>query len=466
MSDPVVDYFRCPRSFLPALVPPARTEEPGFFRFGEGTTCYGRAAVATPRHLNGNDLPDLLDRVSASGDSVLLPFDAEAILQNFLYETYLDPPKSPLGKVISTEWIRRVYYAVRPLLADSLRRALQRFYLRDWQNIRFPKWPVDTSVEQFMKSLLAVSAQQRGVTEVPFVWFWPDGANAAAIVTHDVETTSGLGFIDQLLDIDDEFGVKAAYQLVPEERYTVSQELIRTIRDRQCEVNVHGLNHNENLFGDRKAYLRMAELINSYIDDFQAEGFRSPCMYRNSRWLESLNISYDMSVPNVAHLEPQRGGCCTVFPYFVGSTLELPLTTVQDYGLFHILGDYSTNLWKSQTSSIMTNHGLVSFITHPDYLIESHALSVYRELLAYLRGLVQTQGLWMTRAGDVNRWWRQRSQMSVNLRERKWVVEGDGAEHARVAFARIQDGSVTYQVCSGSTAEAGREAQVFCRSSL
>ena len=54
-----------------------------------------------------------------------------------------------------------------------------------------------------------------------------------------------------------------------------------------------------------------------------------------------------MSVPNVAHLEPQRGGCCTVMPYFVGDVLELPLTTIQDYSLFHILGDYSTTLWKN-----------------------------------------------------------------------------------------------------------------------
>ena len=75
-----------------------------------------------------------------------------------------------------------------------------------------------------------------------------------------------------------------------------------------------------------------------------------------------------MSVPNVAHLEPQRGGCCTVMPYFLGHVLELPLTAAQDYTLFHILGDYSTRLWQEQIDLILEQNGLVSFIAHPDYL--------------------------------------------------------------------------------------------------
>ena len=71
-------------------------------------------------------------------------------------------------------------------------------------------------------------------------------------------------------------------------------------------------------------------------------------MYREQEWFDAFDFSFDMSVPNVAHLEPQRGGCCTVMPYFIGDVLELPLTTTQDYSLFHILGDYSTTLWKRQ----------------------------------------------------------------------------------------------------------------------
>ena len=63
------------------------------------------------------------------------------------------------------------------------------------------------------------------------------------------------------------------------------------------------------------------------------------------------DFAYDMSVPNVAHLDPQRGGCCTVMPYFIGKILEIPVTDVQDYTLFNILEDFSIELWKKQTAS-------------------------------------------------------------------------------------------------------------------
>jgi len=45
--------------------------------------------------------------------------------------------------------------------------------------------------------------------------------------------------------------------------------------------------------------------------------------------------------------------------------LELPLTTTQDYSLFHILSDYSINLWKQQSDVITEKHGPASFIAHP-----------------------------------------------------------------------------------------------------
>ena len=80
-----------------------------------------------------------------------------------------------------------------------------------------------------------------------------------------------------------------------------------------------------------------ARRINDYAREFGCDGFRSGAMYREQDWFDAFEFSYDMSVPNAAHLEPQRGGCCTVMPYFVGNILELPLTTVQDYSLFHIL---------------------------------------------------------------------------------------------------------------------------------
>jgi hypothetical protein len=169
-------------------------------------------------------------------------------------------------------------------------------------------------------------------------------------------------------------------------------------------------------------------------------------MYRKQEWFDALDVSYDMSVPNVAHLEPQRGGCCTVMPYFIGDILELPLTTAQDYSVFHILGDYSIELWKKQIDLIRGKHGLISFITHPDYLIEKSARQVYRDLLGHLSRLRMTERLWIALPGEVDRWWRNRSQMKLVRNGTSWQIEGPDKDRACVAYARLENDQLVYSV--------------------
>ena len=160
-----------------------------------------------------------------------------------------------------------------------------------------------------------------------------------------------------------------------------------------------------------------------------------------------FEMAYDMSIPNVAHLEPQRGGCCTVFPYFIGQTLELPLTTIQDYSLFHVLGDYSMDLWKKQIALIRAKRGLISLLVHPDYLYKnSRASSVYGELLEHLDYMRGNDGLWVTTPGEVNQWWRERSQMKLVRNNGQWRVAGRGSARARVAYLRVESGRAAYRV--------------------
>jgi hypothetical protein len=173
-------------------------------------------------------------------------------------------------------------------------------------------------------------------------------------------------------------------------------------------------------------------------------------MYRNQDWYDAFNFSYDMSVPNVAHLEPQRGGCCTVMPYFIGKVLELPLTTIQDYSLFHILGDYSIDLWKSQIDLILKRNGLVSFIVHPDYVIDKRAQQVYAALLRHIAQLRDDGKIWVALPNEVNQWWRERSQMKLVRAGDDWKIEGPGSERARIAYAALEAGRLVYQIPSES----------------
>jgi hypothetical protein len=139
----------------------------------------------------------------------------------------------------------------------------------------------------------------RGVERIPFIWFWPDGAPSCVMVTHDVETKAGVRFVERLMDIDDAFGIKASFQVVPQEQYAVSRNFMNMIHERGFEVNVQDLTHDGDLFRDREEFLLKAQSINRYVREYGAQGFRSGRMYRNVDWFDALDVSYDMSVPNL-----------------------------------------------------------------------------------------------------------------------------------------------------------------------
>ena len=128
----------------------------------------------------------------------------------------------------------------------------------------------------------------------------------------------------------------------------------------------------------------------------------------------------------------------------------LPLTTVQDYSLFHILGDYSIRLWKQQVEAIRTHNGLITFLAHPDYLAEPNAFKVYKELLQYLRELRAHDNLWMAPPAEIDRWWRNRQQMTVVQQGASWRIEGPDARRARLAYASLDNGEVRYEVVNAA----------------
>jgi hypothetical protein len=362
--------------------------------------------------------------------------------------------------------LRQAYYLARPLLPVPIRKHLQRLWFRDWRRIGFPAWPIDSTVEQLFEQMMAFALRNHGEVEIPFVWFWPDGASSAVIMTHDVETQAGRDFCERLMDLDESFGITSSFQIVPEDRYKVTPGFLNAIRARGCEVNVHDLNHDGRLFLNRQEFVTRASRINMYARSFNAAGFRSAALYRNLEWLQTLDFSYDMSVPSVGHLEAQRGGCCSVFPFFAGKMVELPLTTTQDYSLFHILKDHSIDLWKKQLDLITERHGLASFITHPDYMRSRRPKETYERLLGHLQQTREKKRTWFALPGEVSQWWRERSQMKVARRGSGWEVLGAGSERARVAFARLDAGRIVYRlqsvlallVLNGATADAATDS--------
>ena len=342
--------------------------------------------------------------------------------------------------------VRKFYYFLRPLFPVAFRKHLQRIALRGWDRIPFPSWPIDLTTETLIEATWELLLQSQERDELPFIWFWPEGHTSGCIMTHDVETAVGRDFCKTMMDMENRRGIRSAFEVVPEVRYEVPPSYLQEIRDAGCEVCLHGLNHDGHLFSSESIFLERAKKIAAYARQWGAVGFRSPVMYRNLAWLPSLEFSYDMSVPNVAHLDPQRGGCCTVMPYFIGNLLELPLTTTQDYTLFNILQQRSLDLWKKQIAMIREKHGLISFIIHPDYVTESWSTQIYDQLLGYLEELRANHGVWIALPKQIDTWWRARREMRLVRQDGAWQIVGPQAERARIAFASMQDGRINYRV--------------------
>src|SRR3989441_1262592 len=446
MKQAIIDYYRCPEDAVDFQLAGKLSDDPGYFRFGPETICYGNSSSGVRTKQVVGTVYDASTDVTADGGTVHLPLDPDEIIENLRHEHYRTNCHRGPTRLGDRPTVWSMYYRLRPFLPVPIRKHLQRAHLSDWKEIRFPHWPIDRTVEQLLERLLVLSMKARGVHRVPFVWFWPDGMTNCAIMTHDVEHLAGRNLCSQLMDLDDSVGIKASFQIVPEERYPVSDAFLEEIRVRGFEINVQDLNHDGRLFSNHGEFLRRAERINAYGRKYGALGFRSGALYRNQAWYGALEFSYDMSVPSVAHLDPQRGGCCSLMPFFIGNLLELPLTTIQDYSLFHILNHYSVDLWKQQIDAITEKHGLVSFIVHPDYLIEKRARATYQALLEHLARMRDERKTWIALPREVDCWWRERSKLSVVSDADSWRVEGKGKERARLAFAVLVGDELTFTI--------------------
>lgn len=441
----VIDHYRYPQELIDMVFSEPPSSSAGFFRFGQNEICYGRSRSAVLSARPECPLHDAAAEVKVENTKLLLPFNLNEVIDNLRLERYRNGEDT---KSILFRLGKKLYYHLRPFTTQEVRRQVQRFYARNWKKRSFPQWPIDTTVENLFERVLLLSMKARGLEKIPFVWFWPNGAGACLAMTHDVETRAGRDFCTTLMDVDEAFGIKAAFGIVPEERYEVHSDLLESMRSRGFEVVVQDLNHDGRLFDDKQKFLCRAKVINQYGREFGAKGFRAAVLYRKPDWYDALDFAFDMSFPNVAPLDPQPGGCCTVMPFFIGGMLEIPVTAVQDYTLFHVLNERSIELWKSQIELVLRKNGLLSFIIHPDYVLQPDTLSLYKHLLCHLQGLRDRTSIWCALPSEINAWWRARNKMSVVKDGASWRIVGEGSERAVLAYAKNVDGKIVYEFSS------------------
>ncbi len=189
---------------------------------------------------------------------------------------------------------------------------------------------------------------------------------------------------------------------------------MQDLRDRGFEVGCHGLKHDGKLFNTRKGFMKRAEKINAYMEEYKMVGFRSPLTHRNPEWMQKLDIEYDSSFFDTDPFEPIPGGVMSIWPFFLGHFVELPYTLVQDYTLTAVLGERTPRIWMDKIKFIKDYHGMALLNTHPDYLVDMNNLRIYTE---FLQALQNEKGYWHALARDVAAWWKIRAERSPEVHQ-------------------------------------------------
>jgi peptidoglycan/xylan/chitin deacetylase (PgdA/CDA1 family) len=341
-----------------------------------------------------------------------------------------------------------LYYRVKPLLPRRLQIAMRRLHARRVRRRHeaegaFPRWPIEPVLVERFDQHLRQRLRATDADAVPFVALWPGRHRFAYILTHDVEGPRGAANIERLLAIERRHGMVSSWNLVVED-YTVDEAVLAAIAAAGGEIGLHGLTHDGRLFESRASFERQLPEIHRRLEALGAEGFRSPATRRNAAWMPELRAGYDSSFPDTDPFEPQPGGCCSILPYFLEDTVELPITLVQDHTLFEILREDDIGLWRDKARWIARHSGLVTVLVHPDYLVDDARLRRYDELLSFLR---QLDGGWHALPRDAARWWRRRAALDAALaRGEQLDAERLATAGASVAWAHERDGEIAIDV--------------------
>lgn len=88
----------------------------------------------------------------------------------------------------------------------------------------------------------------------------------------------------------------------------------------------------------------------------------------------------------------------------------------------------------------------MQMIVHPDYIMDERARRVYAELFSYLADMRDPGETWIALPAEVAAWWRLISKLTLVNEGGSWQIRGEGAENARIAFASLADGKLTYSL--------------------
>ncbi|MGH7986047.1 MAG: hypothetical protein ACREQX_07150 [Candidatus Binataceae bacterium] len=345
--------------------------------------------------------------------------------ERYLFERYL--PENERRPPSAME----AYYRVKGLIPRRVRHRLNSLAIRARRRQKFPNWPCESALTEFWRDWMRQALEIMQVSDGWHIGFWPGGVNCSIVLTHDVDSPLGFSQMERMAEVEEKLGFRSAWNL-PLAQYPIDFGVVERLRTRGFEFGAHGLSHDGKLFRSRKDFLALTPRLERLAREHNMRGFRAPSTLRRAEWIATMDFDFDSSFSDTDPYEPQAGGTCSIFPFYLGEMLEMPYTLAQDHTLIHVLHRSPLAVWMLKVQWIASLGGMILVLTHPDYSGAGANLGHYEDLLKHLR---EIESAWHAQPSEIAAWWRRRSAMTLTVDNDVPVIEG--ADSAGATARRI-----------------------------
>lgn len=338
-----------------------------------------------------------------SGDDFYFAFDPALSIRAVLEEKYFKHSKNPFMKA-------PIHYHMIP---GAARMAASKVLYGKWNGAErdgFPAWPLELSVDVFRYALKKCVGGREGIS---MLVDWPDNKKFCVIISHDIDTVDGVRGAEKIAALESARGVTSCW-CVPYSVMVKNRSFIDKLINDGHEVAVHGYNHD-----NRIAHIperEMNERIRLCADaarEIGANGFRSPSLIVSDELYSALQgkFSWSSSVidSDVNSIIGARRGCATVFPFYRGDVLEIPVT-VPFEDRFIIMGyspDEIVEVQIAKIGRVAEMGGVVMYANHTERHLsgDEKYLAVYEKVLD---NILSMEGAWFASPSELETFWRGR----------------------------------------------------------
>lgn len=306
-----------------------------------------------------------------------------AIAERFLFQKYLEDEPGPSR--MQRETNHRFRNLVPVLMRQRGRtRAAAANLRRD-----FPNWPCESALLDYWRQWLRGALKALHVKDGWHIGFWPAGARCSIVLMHDIESHEGFTRIESIAKLEEKYGFRSAWNLALAQNQ-VDWTVVNVLKARGFEFGTFS----------RK---------------------RTDQIARVDRGSGAYEFDFDSSLADTDPHQVHPGGTCSVFPFFLPDSVELPYTLEPDRTFVRILRRSPLPIWALKARWIAAVGGMILARTDPGCIGTESYLPVYERLLDNLNRIDRA---WRALPSEAAAWWRRRDALTLEVSAKQPIIAG------------------------------------------